>query len=434
MNITDLIININQAISLPAALLFIATALFLTLKNRFIQIRGIKHLIKIVKSNIKTEKDDSKTKFSPFHALFTAMATTIGIGNVVGPALGIVTGGPGSLFWLIAYAFFSSATKYTEVVLAITNRERTSHGYILGGPMQYIRLISVKLAKFYAFLAAILFAGWSAGQSNTMAKILASEGFHDWTIGLILSILVLIVLWGGIQRVGSIASKLVPAMFVFYVTFALYILLKDFGALSEAIILVFKSAFTPAAAVGGFLGATVFDAMKSGTFRSIYITEAGIGTSSIPHSLANVEKAQTQGILALYSMAADAFLCLISGLMVIVTGSWLNGKFTPTLVYEMFKAQSPVYGKYVLLISITLFVLTTVIGNSFNGSQIFGWLTKHRYLKLYYVFVAFVIFLGSIAEVPVVWAFMDTLLTFVAIPNLICLMILSIRNYKDIKI
>jgi alanine or glycine:cation symporter, AGCS family len=432
MDLVWLFTNLKQFFLLPSAILFLVTSIILTLKTKFIQVRGVPKLIKVIKQDIHKDQHDSKSQFSAFHALFTAMATTIGMGNVVGPTLAIAAGGPGALFWLITYAFFASVTKFSEVVFALKYRSTTKSGFILGGPMQYLNLISPAIATWYAFFCMFLFAAWSGVQSNTLAKIFAQEGYSEYLIGFLLAALLLGVLWGGIKRVGSFASKLVPLMFFFYITFALFILLKDVNALWQAIKLVCTHIFNPAAAVGGFLGATIFEAMRNGVYRSIYITEAGIGTSSIAHSLAN-SRPTDQGLLALYSMAADTFLCLISGLMVLVTGVWQTGLFSPTLIYEVFKINSPHFGKYILIISITLFVLTTVIGNSFNGSQIFAWFTKHRWLKLYYIFVAVITFLGAIAHVPTIWASTDIILTLVAVPNLICLLILAFKRGKDLE-
>ena len=430
MTLSWLLTKINYMLFLPASFLFLFTAIILTFKTKFLQIRGIPKLFKIIKQDVNKNQTDSKSQFSALHALATSMATTIGMGNVVGPTLAIAAGGPGALFWLVAYAFFASATKFAEVVFALKYREKTKDGFFLGGPMQYLKLVSSKVATWYAFCCMFLFAAWSGNQANTLAKIFAKEGYPEYLIGILLSALILIVLWGGIKRVGSFASKLVPLMFFLYISFALFILLQHPVALLEAIKLVCAHIFTPAAAIGGFLGATVIDAMRNGVYRSIYITEAGIGTSSIAHSLAN-SKPTDQGLLALYSMAADTFLCIISGLMVLTTGLWKT--FTPTLVYEVFKMNSPHFGKYILIISITLFVLTTVIGNSFNGSQIFAWFTKHRWLKAYYVFVAIVTFLGAIADVQLIWTLADVILTLVAVPNLICLLILAFRKSKDLE-
>src|SRR3990167_4052560 len=430
MNLIYLFESLKQCFLLPSAILFLATAIILTIKTRFIQLRGIPKLFKVIKQDVNKNQHDSKAQFSAFHALFTAMASTIGMGNVVGPTLAIAAGGPGALFWLIIYAFFASVTKFTEVVFAIKYRENTKSGFILGGPMQYLRLVNPAIATWYAFICMFLFAAWSGVQSNTLAKIFAQEGYNEYLIGFLVALLLLVVLWGGIKRIGSLASKLVPMMFFLYITFSLFILLQDVGALWIAIKLVCAHIFTPAAAIGGFLGATIFDAMRNGIYRGIYITEAGIGTSSIAHSLAN-SKPTDQGLLALYSMAADTFLCLISGLMVLTTGLWKT--FTPTLVYEVFKMNSPHFGKYIMIISITLFVLTTVIGNSFNGSQIFAWFTKHRWLKAYYVFVAIVTFLGAIADVQLIWTLADVILTLVAVPNLICLLILTLKKSKDLE-
>ncbi len=396
------------------------------------QIRGLPRFFRLIRKGIRcTAQQEHLKTITSIQALFTAMATTIGIGNVVGPSLAIVIGGPGSLFWIICYAFIGSATKFTEVTFALFARKKTETGEILGGPMQYLKLISSAASVWYGLATVVMFAIWSGTQANTLAKILAREGIVEWQTGIGLAFFLLAVLWGGAQRVGAFASKLVPLMFVLYVAFALFIIAKDLTVLKDAIALVFQNIFTPAAAVGGFLGATVFEALKAGVYKSVFITEAGTGTSSIPHSLANVERPTDQGILALYSMAADAFLCTLSGLLILVTGVWQSGVLSSTLVYEAFKMNSPIIGRFVLVISISLFALTTVIGNSFNGSQMFATFTRYRWLKIYYCFAALLTFLGAISDVPAIWAATDLVLTFVAIPNLVCLVLLAFK-YPDV--
>ncbi len=433
MHLLSVISDFNHLLAGPVTILFLGVALFLTFKLRFIQFRAFSRFIYLIKNNGPKQSDNSG-EISPFHALFTAMSTTIGMGNVVSPSLAIMAGGPGALFWLLFYGFLASATKYAEVVFAIKTRSKTEDGHIIGGPTRYLRLIHPILANWYGLITMFLFAGWSALQSNAIAEILVEESVNEWITGIFLSVVLLLVLWGGAKRVGAFASKLVPIMFCLYVTFALFILLKDLSALKYAFTLMFSHIFKPASAAGGFLGATVFAAIKSGTYKSAFVTEAGIGTSSVPHALADTSNAKDQGILALYSMAADMFLCLVSGLLVLVTGVWMSGsELTGKLVYEAFKVHSPFFGRWILIISIFLFVLTTVIGNGFNGVQSFSSFTKHRWVKAYYVFVSLVTLLGAISPVPLVWHILEVLLSLVVVPNLIGILILSIKDFKLIK-
>ena len=397
------------------------------------QIRGLPRFFRILRKGVAESPHDAKT-LSSSHALFTAMATTLGMGNIIGPSVAILTGGPGALFWLVAYAFFSSATKFTEVTFAIRTREFTKDKRIVGGPTEYLSLVSRKLGVWYGLLTMILFPGWTALQSNTLAEILSYEGVPTWVTGIVLAIILLFIVFGGISRVGAVASKLVPLMFVLYVSFALIILLSNVHLVGVAFKLIFSHIFTPCAPIGAFLGATIYTALRSGVYRGIYITEAGIGTSSIPHSLADVKRATDQGILAMFSVAADATLSVVSGLLVLITGIWFKTKFfTAALMYHVFTMHSPHFGKYVLIVSVSLLVFTTILGNSFNGIQNFSTFFRYRGIKFYYIFLAILVFLGAIAHVRMMWDIMDIIMTFVAIPNLIGLIILSFTHGKMLK-
>jgi AGCS family alanine or glycine:cation symporter len=271
-------------------------------------------------------------------------------------------------------------------------------------------------------------------QSNTLASILVYESVPQWVTGALLAVLAFVVLRGGAQRVGLFASRLVPVMFVLYISSALFILLRDLQVLRAAIMLVLQSIATPAAAIGGFAGATIFQAMRMGILRGILMTEAGVGTSAIPHSLSDAKRPVDQGILAMCSMGSDALLSTISGLLALVTGVWMQGEFRSTLVYEAFLMNSPLFGRYILVISVALFVLTTVIGNSFNGMQSFNVLTRYRWNGWYIAAIVAVIFFGALISVPLAWEIADTIMVFVAIPHLIGLMILSWRHYKTLEI
>jgi len=426
--------TVNLALAIPSTFIFLAAGIFLTFKTRFMQIRGLPRFFKILKGGIAEGKNQNAKTLSSTHALFTAMATTLGMGNIIGPSVAILTGGPGALFWLIVYAFFSSVTKFAEVTFAIRTREQTKDGRIVGGPTEYLRLVKPILGIWYGALTMLLFPGWAALQANTLAEILSYEGIPMWVTGVVLAILLMSVIFGGISRIGAVASKLVPIMFVLYISFATIILLSNVGLLGQAFRLIFAHIFTPCAPVGAFLGATVYMALRSGVYRGIYITEAGIGTSSIPHALADVKRATDQGVLAMFSVAADTLLSVVSGLLVLITGIWFKTQiFTTALMYHVFKAHSPCFGRYVLIVSVTLLVFTTVLGNSFNGAQNFATFFRYRGIKLYYVFLGFVVFLGSIAHVRMMWDIMDIILALVAIPNLIGLIILSFTHGKMLK-
>jgi alanine or glycine:cation symporter, AGCS family len=426
MNFLLFLNGLNIIIGIPFALLFLAISILFTLKLGIPQIFAFKRFITFVTTGLSRQADTTKT-INAFHALFTSMATSIGIGTIVGPSLAIVAGGPGALFWLLSYAFFGSVTKLVEVTFALVFRKKTEDGRILGGPAEYLKVVHPFLAYWYGFTTLFLFAGWSGIQSKALAEIGAQRGVPEWITGMILALVIFFVLLGGAQRVSAFASKLVPLMFAIYVTFSLIILVGDFGAVVDAIRLVAHSIFSPAAAVGGFLGATVYAAIKEGTFKAVFITESGMGTASIAHSMSDVKNPIDQGILAMYSGAADGFLCLLSGLLILTSGVWKQGTLSNTLILQVFENKLPVVGPFFFITSVVLFISTTALGNSFNGGQSFATFTKYRWIRTYYAFAALVIFASSLVEVPLVWAIMDLVLPLVALPNLIGLVILTFR-------
>lgn len=425
--------SIVEFLAIPATIMFLFVGLLLTIKTKFVQFRAFNKFLAIIKSGPKHDSPSNAKTINPIHALFTALSTTLGMGNIMGPSIAIVTGGPGALFWLTMYAFLGAVLKFTEVSFALHTRKITDDGKIIGGPTEYLKSVSPFFAIWYGAIMIFLFAGWSGIQANALAGIFALEGIPAWISGLSLATLTIIVLRGGAQRVGYVASKLVPIMCFLYLTFAFFILCKDFSILATAFRLIGENIFTPTAALGGFAGATVLQAIRAGVYKSIFITESGIGTSSIPHSVADVQKPTDQGIIAMYSIAADAFLSFISGLLVLTTGIWITSGFSNTIMYEVFTHHSPTLGKWILLISITLFILTTVIGNSFNGVQSFASFTRHRYVMLYQIFTFIAILMGALVATPLIWGITDILITLVAIPNLIGLVILSFSKPEVLR-
>lgn len=427
---------LNGFLDYPTVILFFGVSIILTVQTGVLQLRGWPRFFRLITSGVTESRHDKKETINPFHALFTAMATTIGIGNVVGPSLAIMVGGPGALFWMIIYMFFGAVTKYAEVSFALATRKALPNGFMQGGPIQYLRSVSNLFSYWYGYLIVLVLVSWSGAQTNTLANILALEGIAHWVVGLSLAIFVFIALSGGAKRVGDVASKLVPLMFVLYVIFSFSILLREPAALWAALKEMIYAAFSPVAAAGGFVGASLFSAIREGMFRGIFICEAGLGTSSIPHALADTKTPSDQGILAMGSMVADAFLSLLSGLLVLMTGIWQIGAFRSTLLYEVFKLNSPGIGQYVLLISIILFVLTTVMGNSFNGVQSFGILVKDNkvWMRLYMAFIIACIFFGALTPMRLLWTMMDTLIVLAAIPNLIGLLVLAFRRPEVLKL
>jgi AGCS family alanine or glycine:cation symporter len=430
---------INQRVfAMPATFLFLGTAIILTIKTGFLQVRGFSRFLHLIRFGVQQNNDatqrSSGSVISSFHALFAAMGTTIGMGNLVGPTIAIKLGGPSALFWLVLYIILGAVTKLTEVVFALLTRIKTTDGHVIGGPMQYLRAVHPALAWWYATVMSILLMSWSSAQSNTLASIFALEAVPAWATGIALALLTLLVITGGAQRVGSLASKLVPLMCGLYLSFACWIFFKNPIALLAAFKLIFNDLCSPTAIAAGAFGFSTLYAMRHGIYRGIHITESGLGSASIPHAVADVQRPIDQGILAVYSAGADATLSLISGLLILVTGVWMAGDFRSTLIYEAFKLHVPGIGSIVLLVSITLFVLTTVIGNTFNGTQTFGSLTNYRFVKQYVVLTACVIFLGAIMHARLAWEMSDTLLTLVAIPNLIGVLILAFRHPKALRL
>lgn len=430
MSMLDLFSSIDALLAMPAIGLFFFTGLFLTVITRGLQFCNFSHFIALITHKEKVYQSQKNEKsIHPIQALCAAMATTIGMGNVVGPSIAIMIGGPGALFWLVVYSLFGAITKFAETMFSLTFRKVLPDGTILAGPTQYLRQLHPMWGALYAGLTILLFAGWSGLQTNTLASICALEGITVWKTGLIAAITVFVVIIGGIKRVGALASRAVPIMFVLYFVGVLTILCQDVHALWNAIQLVFEYAFKPHAAVGGFAGASVFMALKNGVQRNIYITEAGLGTSSIAHGMSDAAIPRNQAVLAMYSILADTFVSCCSGLLVIVTGAWVAGGINNTLVYQLFKSNLPVWGKWIPLCCVILFAVTTIIGNSFNALQSFSYFARSRGIMLFSLFLAVIIFAGSLMYVPLIWKLMDVVMVLVAIIHLVGLCMLSIR-YK----
>jgi alanine or glycine:cation symporter, AGCS family len=286
--------------AVPATLLFFGIAILLTFRTGWMQFRGFSRFMFLIrqalyKGGIKQVSQEYNT-INPFHALSTAMATTIGMGNIVGPSIAIMLGGPGALFWLVIYIFFAASTKFIEVTFALHTRVPTPAGTMVGGPMYYLRSLSNGLSQWYVWVMIFLFMAWSSLQANTLAWVFLEEGIPAWIIGTLLALTVFIVLRGGVERVGLVTARLVPIMFIVYVIFSVAILGTHLSALRDAIVLVYSCIFNSAAPLGGFMGATIYQALQAGIYKGIYISEAGIGSASIPHAVSDIKNPVDQGL------------------------------------------------------------------------------------------------------------------------------------------
>lgn len=420
----------NEVLIIPSILIFSFCAIYFTFKNKFSQFIQWKKFFKIIKNEFKKENNKNDLldeTVNSLKALFISMATTIGIGNIVSPSIAIILGGPGALFWLILYIILGSSIKYNEVLLAIKTRKNIN-GKIVGGPMQYLGLISDYLSKWYSLIISILILSWSALQGNTLSAILNTEGIEEYKTGLVLSLFILIILNGGLRRISKIANIMVPFMCAGYMIFSFIILFKNKADIPDSLILIIKSAFCLKSATGAICSIGFLNMFRVGIYRGIFITESGLGTSSISHSSSNNESAEDQATIAMFSAYIDAFLSLLSGLIFITNKFSIEYSVRSTIIYEIFKLNSPLLGKIIFTICVILFSLTTIIGNSFNGRQAFSSLTNSKYIKIYTVLTIISIYIGSISKLDVIWEAVDIILTLVSIPNLFGLLYLTKKN------
>jgi len=430
MSLTNFIYQTSENLLFIPFLFLLAGSIYLSFKTRFIQIRLFPKMLKLLWGNLFVRNKEAKDPHAiqANKALFTAMATTIGIGAMIAPIIAIGFGGPGALLGFVLATLFGGASTFTEVTLAMRHRKRLPDGTIAGGPMQYIKdKISPKLATIYAILSFILIAAWQSNQSNTLANLLEPYHVPSSLSGAVVAIFIMVCLLGGIKRVGNISQKLVPAMFLLYSAAGLWILLCNAHKLPATIILIFQSAFTPKALTGAFLGTGFYKALRWGLAEGFYSNEAGLGIAPIPHSMAETQKVVDQGILSMVSVYSNGFLCILSGLIVLVTDVWKEpgSSFNINLLVKALSLYFPAVGPLILAICAILFAFTTILGNGYNGSQCFLYATKNRWLHWYYVLNVAIIFFGAIADIKVVWALSDFFMVPVALINVASIIFIS---------
>jgi AGCS family alanine or glycine:cation symporter len=417
----------------PAMLiLLLGTGVYLTIKLRFLPLRNLFYAFSLLWKNRKSKKEGD---ISPFSALMTAMAATVGTGNIAGVAAALFIGGPGAIFWMWITALVGMATKYSEAVLAVKYREVDDEGCHVGGPMYYIKNGMGEKWKPLAFAFALFgtIAAFGIGnmvQANAVAGAMESAfNINNQVTGLILMVLVGLVLFGGIKRIAHTATALVPIMAVLYIGFALYILIMHADALPNAFATIIESAFTGSAAAGGFAGASIILAIQFGVARGVFSNEAGLGTAPIAHAAAKTNNPIEQGHIAMLGTFIDTIiLCTMTALVIMVTGVWTSGETGSPLTALAFNTGlDSDMGAIVVAIGLAIFAFTTLVGWSYYGEKCAEYLAGTKIITGYRVLWIVAVFAGAALSdhFNTVLILADVLNALMAIPNLIALLVLS---------
>ncbi len=430
MELKNIITTITDGTLFAACLVLLFGSLYLTIKTRFVQIRFLPSLFRMLFTSLSREqKGEAQNTILPHRALFTAMSTTIGISTIVGPVIAIRLGGPGALLGFLITSFLGSAATYVEVNLSIRYRKKLENGAIMGGPMQYLKaLFSPALAKWYAICCLLLMTVWSGAQANQLAAVMGSSWLGSFKMpaiasGIVLAILTMGTLLGGIRRIGAFSAKLVPVMFILYLGSCFWILGVNIDRLGEVFSLIFRSAVSPYAMATGTLVGGVVSALRWGIFKGVQCCEAGVGTQTIPHSMADTQDPKSQATLSMLSTYSAGGIAFLSGCVALLTNTWQD----PTLplgmgmVIASFQQYFSYAGALIIVISSFLFGFGTILGNAFNGSQCFGYLYENRKRTYYLVAMAGMIFLGAIGEVTTIWSLIDIVMACMALPHIAAL-------------
>tara|TARA_R110001592_G_scaffold38609_1_gene127198 strand:+ start:33932 stop:35257 length:1326 start_codon:yes stop_codon:yes gene_type:complete len=427
--VEQLIITVNAWAWGPAMLvLLLGTGLYLSLGLRFLTLRKIPVAVRLFIHG-RTGKGDGD--ISPIGALMTSLSATIGTGNIAGVATAVALGGPGALFWMWITALLGMATKYAEAVLAVRFREQDKLGNFSGGPMYYIRNGLHRRWRWLGFLFALFgsVAGFGLAntvQSNSVSQVLSdSYSVPPIVTGLVLMLLVGAVVLGGIKRIARVASWLVPIMALSYTLMSLVVILTHIEELPAALVTIVDSAMNGTAAAGGFAGASVWAALRFGVARGVFSNEAGLGSAPIAHAAARTTEPVQQGMIAMLGTFIDTLvICSMTGLVIVITDVWPTGVSGASLTTMAF-AQAFPGGEYVVSLGLCLFAFTTMIGWSFYGERCAVYLLGTGVIKPFRVAWVLAIPIGTLVELDMIWLIADTLNAFMAIPNLIALVLLS---------
>ena len=420
--------------------LLVGTGLYLTIILKGMQFRALPHAFRLILHKDHGHEGD----ISHFAALMTALAATVGIGNIVGVATAITMGGPGAVFWMWVTGLVGMATKYSEAVLAVKYREKGTHG-MRGGPMYYISK-GVGLpwlgALFAIFTACATFGIGNMTQANATAKIFETT-FHipAEVTGIVLTLLTGLVILGGIRSIGRFTSFLVPFMIVIYVGCSLWVLMLNASQIPHAFQLIFYHAFNPAAASGGFVGATIAAAMRFGIARGVFSNESGLGSAPIAAAAARTNDPVKQALVSMTQTFIDTLVvCTMTALVILTASSWTQGVSAASLTSASMAETLGESGSFIVAIATALFAYSTLIGWNYYGEKAIEYLFGEKAIRIYRVFFTVAVMIGAMVSLEFVWNFSDLMNGMMAIPNLIALLWLSpiirqetVRYFSSLK-
>ena len=448
--VLEAIATINQAVNnfvwgIPAMVCIIGVGLLLSVRTGFIQIRKFPYAIKTTIGRMFRKRDASDGAMTPFQAVCTALAATVGTGNIAGVAGAIAIGGPGAVFWMWCSALLGMCTKFSEVTLAVHFRERNAIGELVGGPMYYIKN---GLAKHWRWLAAIyalfgvltVFGTGNATQVNTIITAIDAAlnqyavvsdkamATVNLVIGIVVAMLVALVLLGGVKRIGSVSEKLVPFMALTYVVLALGVVLLNLPRLPEVFTSIVAGAFNPAAFTGGAVG-SLFLSMQKGVSRGIFSNEAGLGTGSIAHACADTKKPAKQGMFGIFEVFADTIvICTLTAMVILCSGVPVNygAAAGAELTISGFTTTYGGWASIFTAVALCCFAFSTIIGWGLYGSRFIAFLCRSdKVVRPFFVVYSFVSILGATVDLGLLWSIADTFNGLMSIPNLIALLLLS---------
>lgn len=409
----------------PLLILLSGTGLYLTLRLGFIQIRYLPLALGYLFKKDKGGKGD----VSSFAALCTALAATIGTGNIVGVATAVQAGGPGAIFWMWLVALLGMATKYAECLLAVKYRVRDKNGFMAGGPMYYIeRGLGIKwLAKLFA-LFGVMVAFFGIGtfpQVNAITHAMQDTfNIPVLVTAIIVTLLVGLIILGGVKRIATASSVIVPFMAILYVTTSLVIILLNIEKVPDAISLIIYSAFDPQAALGGAIGFTVMKAIQSGVARGIFSNESGLGSAPIAAAAAQTREPVRQGLISMTGTFLDTIIvCTMTGIVLVLTGAWNNPELAGATVtnYAFAQGLGTSIGATIVTVGLLFFAFTTILGWCYYGERCFVYLVGIRGVKLYRLAYIVLVGLGSFLHLNLIWIIADIVNGLMAFPNLIAL-------------
>jgi AGCS family alanine or glycine:cation symporter len=415
--------------------------IFFTFRMGFINIRAFKHSIDVIRG--KYDDPNEKGEVTHFQALSAALSATVGLGNIAGVAIAIKIGGPGAVFWMSLVALFGMTSKFVECTLSQKHRVLDENGKVSGGPMYYLsgglkELGWKKTGSVLAFMFAVLcimgsFGGGNMFQANqarvAVANVLPIFAQYEWLFGLIVAILVGVVIIGGIKRIGNVASKLVPAMCLIYITATAWILFKHYVSIPAAFVLIFKQAFTENAAYGGLIGVLI-----QGLKRAAFSNEAGVGSAAIAHAAAKTKEPVREGIVAMVGPFIDTIvICNATALVVIVTGTYTNAKLAGVALTSAAFGTVISWFPIILSIAVFLFAFSTMISWSYYGERSWKYLFGEKSIIIYRIIFVCCVFIGSIVSMQAVIDFSDMMILAMAFPNILGAFFLSKGVAKELK-